>query len=173
MFGAEPEAKTKKFMVQLNGTLLMPADSGYKDVYGSSVFVPGFQAGYLAGKNILIWIGYDYISGSGTTLALEEEAQSTQHFISLGAGYWGEFSDKLGYRVQAGVLYVSYKEEAMGEEVSGSAIGVVLEGGLVVKFGGGFFGTLFLGYDYASDDVEGVSIKLGGFKTGLGLGICF
>ncbi len=173
MFGAEPEAKAKKFMVQINGSLLFPADGNYKDVYGSSVFVPGVQAGYLVSNNILIWAGYEYISGSGTTPVLEEEARSTQHFISLGAGYMGEFSDNLGFQVLAGVMYVSYKEEALGEEVSGSAIGIALQGGLVMKFGGGFFGTVFLGYGYASDEVEGVTIKPGGFKTGIGLGICF
>lgn len=171
MFGAE--AKTKKPMVQLNGSFLFPADGNYKDVYGGTVFYPGLQAGFCLSENFFLWLGYDYLSKSGTTPVLEEEAKSTQHILGLGCGYQGDISDKLGFRAQAGILYISYKEEALGEEVSDSAIGFGLEASLVLDLGGDFFGLVFLGYDYASDDVEGVTIKPGGFKTGLGLGVRF
>ena len=171
IFGAE--VKAKKIRIQLNGTLLMPADGNYKDVYGSSVFYPGIEAGFSLSENFFIWLGYGYLSKSGTTPALEEEASSTQNILTLGGGYQGDFSEKLGFRIQAGILYISYKEEALGEEVSDSAIGFNLQGSIVMNFSDAIFGLVFLGYDYASDDVEGVSIKLGGFKAGLGIGICF
>ena len=171
-FGVEGE-KSQKFMVQINGNFLFPADGNYKDVYGSNVFFPGIRAGYCISNSIYLWLGYDYLSKSGTTPVLEEEAKSTQHFIGLGAGYRGDFSEKIGYRVQAGVVYFSYKEEALGETVSDSAIGFELEGDLVFHFNERFFILLLLGYGYGSDDVEEVSIKLGGFKSGIGLGFMF
>jgi hypothetical protein len=167
------EETSKKFRIQLEGTLLMPADGNYKDVYGSTVFYPGIEAGFSLSDNFFLWFGFGYLSKSGTTPVLEEEASSTQNILGLGGGYQGDFSEKLGFRVQAGILYISYKEEALGEEVSDSAIGFGLEGSLVMNFSDTIFGLVFLGYDYASDDVEGVNIKLGGFKIGLGLGIHF
>jgi hypothetical protein len=171
-FGQEAE-KPAKFFGQLSGSFLFPADGNYKDVYGSSVFYPGIKFGYSLTKSIYLWLGYDYVSKSGTTPELEEEAQSTQHYIGLGAGYQGDFSEKFGYRVQAGVLYISYKEKALGDTVTDSAIGFELEGNLVYYFSERFYGLFVLGYAYGSDDVEDVSIKLGGLKTGIGLGIRF
>jgi hypothetical protein len=167
------EEKSKKFRIQLEGTLLMPADGNFRDVYGSSVFFPGLEAGFCLSENFFLWFGYGYLSKSGTTPALEEEASSTQHILALGGGYQGDISDKLKFRIQAGILYFSYKEEALEEEVSDSAIGFGLEGSLALDFSDSIFGLVFLGYDYGSDDVEGTGIKLGGFKAGLGLGISF
>ena len=172
VFGVDAD-KSTRFTVQVNCGFFFSSDDNFKDVYGSTLFYPGIRAGYGITDCIYLWLGYGYLSKNGTTPLLEEEAKSTQHRIALGAGYRGDFSEKLGYRLQAGILYFSYKEEALGEEVSDSAIGFGLEGSLVLDLGGNFFGLVFLGYDYGTDDVGGVNIKLGGFKTGIGLGVRF
>jgi len=161
------------FQLQIKGNLLFPADENYADVYGSTVIFPGVQAGYFLSDTLMVWAGYGYLHRSGTTPVLEENATSTQHLLKLGAGYkWG-ISDNLGFTVQAGIFHVSYSEEALGEEVSDSAIGLTLEGSLNLAFSRTLFGLVFLGYDYATDEVNGTDIKLGGITAGAGLGIAF
>jgi opacity protein-like surface antigen len=82
---------------------------------------------------------------------------------------------KLSYKLEAGVFNVKYKEEAMGEEFSDSAAGFRVDGGLVFNVTKKFFVEVSLGYLTASDTViddgEEYSIKLGGFRTGAGIGI--
>lgn len=160
-FGGQAD-KGSKCMAQVNGRFLFPSDGNYKDVYGSSVFYFGVRAGYRMAGNIYLWLGYDYVKKTGTTRVLEEEARSTQHFIGLGAGYRGDFSEKFGYRLQAVILFISYKEEALGETVSDSALGFDLEWNLVYYLIKRIYGLLALGYAYGSDDVDGVGIELGG-----------
>ena len=163
----------KKFFLSVNGNLLSPADDGYKDVYGSSLIFPGFEGGFKLSKSLYIKAGMHFLSKEGKTPVLDETAKSTQSIISLGAGYWGSFSDTFGYRAEAGISSFSFKEEAFGEVVDGSKVGFFLNGGLTYKVGDSFFVSFLLGYYSASADVSGVDIKLGGFNTALGFGIVF
>jgi len=167
------ESGAKKLFVEANGNFLFPSDSVYKDVYGSSVFYPGFEAGYKIVNNIYIFAGFEMLSVDGTTPVLEESAKSTQNIFSVGVGYAGDLSDKFGYRVELGGSSFSYKEEAFGEEVTGSKFGFLLKGGLSYDLSDSFYAAFFLGYSAASDNVDGTDIKLGGFKTSLGVGVKF
>jgi hypothetical protein len=132
----------EKFMASVGGNMLFPADGGYKDVYGDSLFYPEFKLAYKVVKDFYLWVGYGLLSTSGET-------------------------------VELGAFYASYKEEAMQEEVSDSAVGFRVDGSLIYRIGKSLFAGLSLGYLAASDDIEGVSIKLGGFKGGLLLGLKF
>jgi hypothetical protein len=171
--GSETVKKERKFMVQIYGQVFFPSDENFQDVYGSSVFLPGLKVGYRILDKIYIWLGYDYLFQKGTTPVLEEEAESCQHFISLGGGYQGRISSAVGYKAELGLCAVSYTEASMGEEVSDTAIGVLFDSGIIFKLGEKFFGMVQAGYGYASDRIEGVRIKLGGFRTGAGFVICF
>ena len=163
----------EKFMVSVIGNYFNPSDSGYKDVYGSSVLFPGLKAGYKLYKGFYIWGGYEFFSKKGTTTELKQEAKSTQHFISFGIGYDGKISEKLRYKAELGMLNASYKEEAMDEEVTGNSIGFGVETGILYRIWSGFFIKISAGYFNASDKVEDVEIKLGGFKAGIGVEVRF
>ena len=91
----------------------------------------------------------------------------------MGAGINFAINPKLGLRLEAGVLAVRYKEEALGSTISDSALGLSLEGGLMFNIIPGFFMDFSAGYLSASDEIEGAAIKLGGLKAGLGIGIGF
>lgn len=159
----------EKFMVSVVGNYLNPSDSGYKDIYGSDVFYPELKAGYKLYKGFYIWTGYGFFSKKGTTTELKQEAKSTQHFLSFGIGYDRKISEKFGYKAELGLLNASYKEEAMGEEVTGNSIGFGIEAGILYRVWSGFFVKISAGYLSASDKVEDVEIKLGGFKAGIGV----
>ena len=162
----------EKFMVTAAGSFLMPSDKNYKEIYGKGKFYPEIKAGYKIYRDFYIWAGYGFFSARGTTIpTLNEEAESSQNFLSLGAGYSKKITNRLEYKLELGAFSVSYKEEAMEEKVTGSALGFRLEGGIVFDLIKTFFAEMTIGYLKASDTVEGISIKLGGFKIGIGFGV--
>jgi opacity protein-like surface antigen len=163
----------EKFSATLLGSLLIPADSGYKDVYGKSGFYPELKAGYALSDRFYLWAAYGFLGKKGETPVLKLEAKSNQHFLSLGAGYRGMLSGNLGYEAALGLMMVSYKEEAMETSASGTAFGFRADAGLTYALSGPVFAVAELGYLYASDKVEGETVKPGGFKAGLGLGLKF
>ncbi len=166
-----PGADGGKFFFSAKANLLFPSDSNYKDIYGSSVIFPGFEIGFKVIKDFYLLAGYEGFSKDGSTPVLDETAKSTQKVLLFGLGYWGELSDKMGYRIEIGGASFSYKEEAFGETVDGSKFGFFLDSGITHNLGKKFFVSLLLGYCSPSDEVNGVDIRLGGFKTSLGFGI--
>ena len=158
-----------KFMVSVSGNYLVPSDSGYKDIYGDSVFYPELKAGCTVYKGVYVFAGYGFFTRKGTTLEFGQKAESTQNFLSFGIGYEGSISDRFGYKLELGLLHAKYKEEAMGEEVSGSSTGFGGEAGFLYRIHSFLFAKVFAGYLRASDRIQDVAIELGGFKAGLGL----
>lgn len=163
----------ERFMLSVSGNMLSPADSIYKEVYGDSLFFPEFKLAVKFVKDFYLWVGYGFYSASGETLELKLPADSTQYFISFGAGYNGTLSKKLEYLLELGGFYVNYKEEALQTEFEDSAVGFRVDGSLIYRIGKRLFAGLTLGYLAASDEYEQVSIDLGGFKAGLLLGLKF
>ncbi len=163
--------------ISFTGNLLGPADKDYKDIYGSGIFLPELKLSFGFTNNLFVWGGLGILNANGTTPVLEEEAKSSQTILSLGAGYKGDFTPTIGYKIEAGAAYFSYSEESMGLKVNDNAIGFVLNLGITYKITPTFFAELLTGYLLGSDTltVEGetTDVKLGGFKAGAGIGITF
>lgn len=160
----------ERFSLQAVVSGVSPADSTYKDMYGGTQFSPEFRGRLHIWKGLSVWAGYGFYSASGTTPSLEWEASSRQSFFSGGLAYFGNFSGRLGWFAGAGFSRASYKEEALDESVDGSAWGYHIEGGLIFSLSKRVFTSASVGYVRASDEVEGISVKLGGLKFGLGIG---
>ncbi|MCP4150747.1 MAG: hypothetical protein GY757_23580, partial [bacterium] len=64
-------------------------------------------------------------------------------------------------------------EEAMDLELSESVMGLRVNGGLMFRIARIFFIEASLSYMNAKDTIGGIDIKLGGFKSGVGVGIAF
>ena len=107
---------------------------------------PGIKAGFKVLEKIYIFLGYDFLSKKGKTPVLFEDSESTQNIFSAGAGYEGRLSNKFNYRLEAGGVSFSYREEAFGESASGSKIGIALNGGFVYKLGKKLFLSLLTGF---------------------------
>ncbi len=161
-----------KLSASLTGNILFPADAGYRDTYGSGRFFPEIRVAYALKQGFFVYAAYGLLSASGTTPVLEVEASSTQHVLSLGGGIGGRLTGKLSYKVGLGLSLGLYKEEAMDVEVSGSAIGLRLDGGSCYSVTDKSGLQAGLGYLMASDTTEDdIKIKLGGFR--LGAGVCY
>ena len=161
------------FTFSVTANYLAPKDEGFKEIYGNSVIYPELKLGYKMSESWILWVRYGFLSATGTTPVLNREAKSTQHFLSGGPGYMGKISPKLLYTLEAGVFYVKYKEEALEEELSDSAIGFRFDGGLMYRLSQTLFVEMTIGYLKASDTIEGFPVELGGFKAGIGLGAAF
>jgi len=79
----------------------------------------------------------------------------------------------MGYKIEAAIASVRYKEEALEMEVTESTQGFSVETGVVFNLGKRFFSELSIGHLYATDVLPEKKVKLGGFKAGLGLGVKF
>jgi hypothetical protein len=162
-----------RFSLGLAANLQWPADSGYKEVYGQSVFLPELKAGYSLTPSIYLWAGYGRVAAKGKTSVLQLDSKSSQDYLQLGAGYEGVLSGKLGFKAELGLADILYREEALGQKVSGSAIGFVLSGSLTYALGLRFYLLADLGYLYAQKTINAVDVKMGGLRAGLGGGLRF
>jgi len=162
-----------KFLAELTGSYMVPNDSAFKDVYGKGGFVPEIRLQYDLSSSFYIWGGVGLFSKKGLTPQLQNDAKSRQIYLSLGGGYIAKLSDKMNLRVGPGLFLVSYKEEVADSELSGSRLGLRADADLLFQLSDKFLAGITIGYATASDTVEDVSFKMGGFKIGAGIGIRF
>lgn len=160
----------KKIFLEVQGMAMFPSDGNFKDIYGSSVIYPRVKAAYKFGDHIYAVFGCGPFTITGETPVLKEESKSKQKICLVAAGYEGDISEKIQFRLEAGGANFTYKEEAFGESVDGSKFGIYIGGSIVYNFSKSFFATFNLGFMGASDKIEGISIKLGGAHTGIGIG---
>jgi len=173
MFTLSGLCAAPKFSLSLAAGLQWPADSNYKEAYGQSVFLPELKAGYFLTPSIYLWAGYGRAAAKGKTVVLELDSKSSQNYLQAGAGYEGLLSGKLGFRAELGLADVLYREEALEETVSGSAIGLVLSGSLTYSLSEMFFLLADAGYLYAKKTINAVEVKMGGLRAGFGAGLNF
>ena len=149
------------------------ADSGFKEVYGSGGVMPGLRLEAVVWKGLSLYGAYGYFAKTGTTPVLAAEAKTTQHFIGAGAAWRGALAPKLEWGLYGGLLYVSYREEALGDKVTGNALGFEIGASLDYSLSSRIFLFPFVSYLQADDTIDDMKIKLGGFKAGVGAGIHF
>jgi hypothetical protein len=74
-------------------------------------------------------------------------------------------------------MQVGYKETAFGEEAKSNAFGLNLGGAFVFKVSDRMFLEINAQYVIANekitDSIEEINLKLGGLRTGIGLGLRF
>ncbi len=166
-------ASAGSISLSLNASWMIKKDSNFKEIYGSGGFSPGLKVEFKATENIVVYGGYDYFSRTGTTPVFKEKAKTTHNYMSFGLGYEGKISKRMSWGLSAGFLYVNYREEALEETVKDSAYGFQVEGCLTYNFAEHFLMRTYISYLRANDEVEGVSVKLGGIKAGAGIGVRF
>jgi len=165
-------AAADRALVAIGLSYMLPSDPGYREIYGSRVFYPEAWAGVRVLKGFHIFGGYGWFTKNGTTPELGLEAKSTQQLVWAGFGYIGSAAETVLFKLEAGPAYIGYKEESMGLTVSGSQLG--FRAGLGLLFlGETVFTGLDLGFVGASDTVDDVKIKLGGFKATVSVGARF
>lgn len=169
----EKKGDRSRFMVMVDAGYMFSFDKDYKKIYGSGDIFPRVKVGYRIARNFYIWAGYSTVKGKGTIPEIESAASSAQNFLALGFKYARNFSNKLGYKLEASAVRASFSEKALDTEVKESVSGFGLEAGLTYPLGKRLFSEFSTGILYASDMVLSKKVYLGGFSAGLGLGMKF
>ena len=162
-----------KIFFLVSGNYLLPAESRFKDIYGSGPIYPGVAAGYKFCRNWYIWGGYSFFSKNGKSAVLEKPSKWKQTYLALGLGYYNNLSIRFAWRAGIGAMYVRFSEEAFGDKVTAETFGGGLEAAGIYKINRLLFTEITLAYLYAPDTVEEIEIKLGGVRAGFGLGLRF
>lgn len=160
-----------RLMVTGYANYLRPSDDGFRDIYGSRVSFFEVKAGFMLFRRVYLWGGYGAFSKEGKTPVLGLDAESKQRLYSGGLGYMQRLFPRINWKIEAGVLKVNYEEQSLGVVLSDSAVGFRVDTGVFFRLGHLFIAEITVGYLSASDTIGDVSIKLGGLKTGVGLGI--
>ncbi len=173
-----------KFFVSVTGNYMVPPEKEFEEYYGKTIFEPEVKAGYKFYRGFFVWGGVGYSTKSGESLeSFNEPAKWKQTSLSLGLGYNVNISIKFSCKAEIGVFRLNYKDDMdhMDEEgtlietftVSGNALGIRIGGAGIFKINHRLFTEISMGYLYATDNIDNISLELGGLKAGLGIGIKF
>jgi len=161
-----------RFMISFSGNYMTSSDSVYRKVYGSGEFYPEFKAGVKIFNNVYGWAGYGFLSAKGQTYPdLNLETEARKKYLSAGIGYQGK--GNVTYRIDAGLLYVNWEENALDRLNKGKAIGVRFGAAAVYNWTTSFFTEISSSYLFASDKIDDITLKLGGFTAGISIGMRF
>lgn len=168
-----------KFFVSVGAAAVFPADSRFKDFYGSVQFSPELKAGYNFFESFYLWLGYSFFSASYTIPVLLDEANVNQHFLTIGAGWETRRGRRLQSDFFAALVLAGFKEQAMGETAKDSVVGFELGTGLRYFIKKKIFVGAALSYSEARTSLSETEISLGGrrllggFRLITNLGIRF
>jgi hypothetical protein len=161
-----------QFMVMANGSLFFSSAASYRQIYGQP-FMPEIKVSGLVYKNISVWGACGFISKTGRIEEVNEPAKISQTMVSFGAGYVFKLNSRLQLRAEAGMTFISFKEEALEATLKGSGLGWKLGAHCDYFIWKKVFATLGASFSQAGDEAETGKIKLGGFLLGVGLGFAF
>jgi hypothetical protein len=158
-----------RLMVSAGINYLQAADSGYREIYGQSLFYPEARVDVRLVSALYVTGGFGFLTKKGETPDLHLPAKSTQRFFTGGLAYLLPVTGSVKVKLEAGVAGIGFKEQAMDLTVTGTKLGYHGELGLLV-LGEVAFTGFNIGYISATGTVEGVKIKLGGARASLCVG---
>jgi len=159
----------KNLFIDLSVNFFFPNSTDFKNIYSSSVISPRITGGYFITDNFFAFGGLRFYSTKGKTVEWDFDVEMTQTILSLGGGYFKELSEKLGFRGEIALAYISYNEELTGMELGnkGNCGGFILNTSLQYKLSEQISLAFKLGYLAAKDTVDDLTSNFGGINTGL------
>lgn len=150
-------------------------DSIYKDIYGSGNLMFGGSLSYEVLKKLEIRAEANYFKQKGEMTISQEDITLTIMPIVLGARIRFIELNKLSFYLGAGIDFYSYKEELPDrfEDVSESTTGYHLEAGTYLNIFQRVYLDVNFRYIKADTKLFDETIKLGGIRTGIGIGLQF
>lgn len=150
-------------------------DSIYKDTYEKGNLMFGGSLSYEVMRRLELRAEGNYFRDKGEMTKTNEEITFTIIPIVLGVRYKVLELNRLSPYLGAGVDFYFYRENLPPrfEDVSDSTIGFHIEVGSYVNVMHGFYLDLNVRYIRANAKSNDETIKLGGFRAGIGIGYCF
>ena len=149
------------------------SDPIYKATYGSGHLICDGSLSYdlLGSYEIRGEVGY--FKDKGETTLTREEIRFSMIPVVLGMRVKLAKVEKISPYLGAGVDFYSYREKARLGDTSGSTVGFHIEGGSYIALGQGF--RLDFNFRYVKADAQPLdeTIKLGGWRAGVGVDYSF
>ena len=149
------------------------ADSKYKNTYGSGHLMYGVFLSCDLMRNFELRGEVGYFKDKGEMTLTKEEIKFSIIPVVLGMRVKLIEIKNLEPYLGAGVNFYSFKEIARIGDTSDSTIGFHVEGGSYIALGQKFHIDLNLRYVKADAKPYDETLKLGGFKAGVGVGYSF
>jgi hypothetical protein len=157
--------------VEIQGARFRPADSAFREIYGSG-------AAFGVQFDLKIWGGLGFWATGGRfkrdgALTLTGET-TTITLTPLAAGVRYALGTRgLTTYIGLGFGFVRYREESPLGKVDEGDFGFVGQAGFLIGLVGPLFADLQARYTKCVAEPAGVKADLGGFQAGLGLGLRF
>lgn len=149
------------------------ADSIYKNTYGPGHLMYGVFLSYDLMRNFELRGEVGYFKDKGEMTLTQEEIIFSIIPVVLGMRVKLFEIKYLAPYLGAGVNFYSFKERARIGDTSDSTIGFHVEGGSYIALGQKFHIDINLRYVKADAKPYDETLKLGGFKVGVGVGYSF
>ena len=149
------------------------ADSIYKDTYGSGNLIYDGSLSYDLLRHFEIRGEVGYFKDKGQLTLTREEIKFSMIPVVLGMRAKLVKIKELSPYLGAGVDFYSFKERARLGDTSGSTTGFHIEAGSYIALGRRFYMDLNLRYVKADAKPFDETIRLGGWRAGVGVGYSF
>jgi hypothetical protein len=162
--------------VSLMGNFLLTPDQGIKGTYGNGIIYPEirYNSGSLIYNEFYFWMGMGFLYLKSDTSNAAGTDKLLQYHYSLGFGYKREFYPNWFINLRIGGLGMIFKDEALNMEKEKAAFGASGSAALVLDWGKRFYSEMEAGYSFVSGKTDdGTTVKPGGLKFSIGLGIKF
>lgn len=172
-FEGEPDFD---FFLIVTGRYLWPTEGRFDDIYHNGFLSPEFSAGHKFNwfsLDFFVYVSWGHLRKEGETGDLGDPSLWKQSNLSVGAGYFGNVSLALGWRISLGVTYARYSETAMEGVASGNGIGPRLDLAVIYKISDHLFFEITGGALWVKDNFNGIDIALGNLRSGFGIGYRF
>jgi opacity protein-like surface antigen len=143
-------------------------DSIYRDTYGSGNLMYGVFLGCDLMRNFELRGEVGYLKDKGEMTLTKEEIKFSIIPVVLGVRIKLAEIKNLSPYLGAGIDFIFFKEKARIGDTSDSTTGYHVEGGSCISLGRGFTIDLNLRYVKADAKPYDETMKLGGFRVGIG-----
>ncbi len=174
----EPYPPLKTTILSFTGGMYSISDELFKEIYGGSALIYGAELNQVVlsndNHNFALMLGFRSFSKTGALTETQEETKFSLTPFSLGVRYLYNLK-QIALFIGGGVDFLSYKEENVIEDVSGSTTGFHAMGGFFFKFPGlnALHIMAYAKYTSATATENDIEISLGGIEAGLGLSLGF
>ncbi len=166
-------AQAEGFRLGGSGGYYAVADSLYKDAYGSGSFMVGGFIGYDLNKFFELRGEVGYFRDTGEMTLTGEEIKFSIIHVVVGMRFKPLKIRNLNPYLGAGFDFYFFKEKASLGDTSDSTTGFHVETGTTIALGRRFHVDLNLRYVKADATPYDETVRLGGWRTGIGVGYSF
>lgn len=162
--------------LEIRSAAFLHSSKLFREIYGNTEVSYQLEASTKLYDYVDEWVNFDWFSKHGKSDGLNDPTRVSIASLSLGIKVPYQFRERLityiGIGLSLSRIWLKNKGECNHETVSKLAIGGILKTGIYYFISPRVFIDVFVDYLYQPVHFE-KHVDIGGFKTGIGLGVKF